>query len=101
MALKDKKQLQNILTGVVVALALILLLVVILVKTGVFNSSEKTTAEETVIDTAVVIASETQENGEVTYYTVSPATRDPRSRQITFTRPKRLPLTPRPSLMLK
>ena len=70
MALKDKKQLQNILTGVVVALALILLLVVILVKTGVFNSSEKTTAEETVIDTAVVIASETQENGEVTYYTV-------------------------------
>lgn len=46
MALKDKKQLQNILTGVVVALALILLLVVILVKTGVFNSSEKTTAEE-------------------------------------------------------
>ena len=70
MALKDKKQLQNILTGVVVALALILLLVVILVKTGIFNSSEKTTAEETVIDTAVVIASETQENGEVTYYTV-------------------------------
>lgn len=70
MALKDKKQLQNILTGVVVALALILLLVVILVKAGVFDGKEKTTAEETVIDTAVVLASETQENGEVTYYTV-------------------------------
>ncbi len=101
MALKDKKQLQNIMTGVVVALALILLLVVILVKTGVFNSSEKTTAEETVIDTAVVIASETQENGEVTYYTVFSRYARPKISSNHIYPTKRLPLAPRPSLMLK
>lgn len=71
MALKNSKSMQNILTGVIVALALILLLVVILVKTGVFDKKETTTAEpETVTETAIVLESQTQENGDVTYYTV-------------------------------
>lgn len=70
MALKNSKQVQNILTGVIVALALILLLVVILVKTGVFDKEETTTEPETVTETAVVIESQTQENGDITYYTV-------------------------------
>ena len=53
---------KNVLTGVVVALALVLVVIVVLVKTGVFNSvPQKTTAVETVIESAVVVASETNE----------------------------------------
>lgn len=70
MALKNSKQMQNIITGVIVALALILLLTVILVKSGVFEREEKTTALETVTETAIVVESQTQENGDITYYTV-------------------------------
>ena len=62
---------KNVLTGVVVALALVLVIIVVLVKTGVLNSvPQKTTAVETVIESAVVVASETNEAGDVEYYTM-------------------------------
>lgn len=61
---------KNILTGVVFALALILVVVVVLVKTGVFDSFEKpTTAVETIIETSIVVETETNEEGSVEYVT--------------------------------
>ena len=62
---------KNILTGVVCALALILVVVVILVKTGVIDSTvNKTTEVETIIETSVVVESETNEEGSIEYVTV-------------------------------
>lgn len=61
---------KNILTGVVCALALILVVIVILVKTGVFGETSKTTTEvETIIETSIVVESETNEEGSVEYLT--------------------------------
>lgn len=60
---------KNILTGVVCALALILVVIVILVKTGVFDGAEKTTEMETIIETSVVVESETNEEGSIEYIT--------------------------------
>lgn len=61
---------KNILTGVVCALALILVVIVILVKTGAFDESQKTTTEvETVMETKIVIESETNEEGSIEYVT--------------------------------
>ena len=62
---------KNILTGVVCALALILVVVVILVKTGVIDSTVNPTTElETIIETSVVVESETNEEGSIEYVTV-------------------------------
>ena len=61
---------KNILTGVVCALALILVVIVILVKTGVFEEPPKTTTEvETVMETKIVVESETNEEGSIEYVT--------------------------------
>lgn len=61
---------KNILTGVVCALAVILVAIVVLVKTGVFDSVEKTTtAVETIIETSIVVETETNEEGSVEYVT--------------------------------
>ncbi len=56
---------KNILTGIVVALALILVVVVILVKSNVFESKEVTTTEmETIVETKIILVSETNDMGE-------------------------------------
>ncbi len=62
---------KNILTGVVCALALILVVIVILVKTGVFDEPKKTTTTvvETVMETKIVVESETNEEGSIEYVT--------------------------------
>ncbi len=62
---------KNILTGVVCALALILVVIVILVKTGVFDEPEKTTTTvvETIMETKIVVESETNEEGSIEYVT--------------------------------
>lgn len=68
---KKKISTQNILTGVIVGLAVILVTVVILVKTGVITTpGQRTTAQETVVESSVVLVSETQEDGSVVYYTM-------------------------------
>ncbi len=62
---------QNILTGVIVGLAVILVTVVILVKAGVIGTpGQHTTEEETVVESSVVVVSETQEDGSVVYLTM-------------------------------
>ena len=62
---------KNILTGAVVALALVLAVIAILVKTGVFSSAPETTKEvETVIETSVEVVSQTQEDGSIVYMTM-------------------------------
>ena len=61
---------KNILTAVVGVLALILVVIVILVKTGSFDSTEKTTTEmETIIETSIVVETETNEEGSIEYVT--------------------------------
>lgn len=60
---------KNILTGIVCALALILVVVVILVKTGVIDGAERATEVETVIESTVVVESQTNEEGSVEYIT--------------------------------
>lgn len=68
---KKKISTQNILTGVIVALAVILVTVVILVKTGVITTpGQRVTDQETVVESSVVVVSETQEDGSVVYYTM-------------------------------
>lgn len=68
---KKKVSTQNILTGVIVGLAVILVTVVILVKTGVITTpGQRTTAEETVVESSVIVVSETQEDGSVVYLTM-------------------------------
>lgn len=61
---------QNLLTGIVVGLAVILVAVVILVKTGVIGGPQQPTTQETVVESSVVVVSETQEDGSVVYYTM-------------------------------
>ena len=63
---------KNILTGVVVALALLLVLVVIFVKTGVFDGAEKTTATEPemVEESKIVVVTGTDANGDGFEYTM-------------------------------
>ncbi len=62
---------QNILTGVIVGLAVILVTVVILVKAGVIGTpGQHTTEEETIVESSVVVVSETQEDGSVVYLTM-------------------------------
>lgn len=60
---------KNILTGLVCIVALVLVVVVILVKTGAFDSTERTTEYETIIETSVVYESQTNEEGSVEYVT--------------------------------
>ena len=61
---------QNLLTGIVVGLAVILVVVVILVKTGVIGGPQQPTEAETEEVSSVVVVSETQEDGSVVYYTM-------------------------------
>lgn len=66
---------KNILTGVIVALALVLAGVVVLIKTGVISrntNGQTTTAEEddTVIESTVVLMSDVNEDGDTFYYTM-------------------------------
>lgn len=62
---------KNILTGVVVALALVLVVLVVLVKTGVINNSvQKTTQPETVIETSIIVVTGTDEHGDEFEYTM-------------------------------
>lgn len=71
MSNSKKVSTQNILTGVVVGLAVILVTIVILVKTGVITTpGQITTKQETVVESSVVVVSETQEDGSVVYYTM-------------------------------
>lgn len=71
MSNSKKVSTQNILTGIVVGLAVILVTVVILVKTGVISTpGQLTTKQETVVESSVVVVSETQEDGSVVYYTM-------------------------------
>lgn len=59
---------KNIITYVVAGLAAVLLVVVVLVETGVINSDF--TRQETVIESEVIVVSETNEQGEVEYLTM-------------------------------
>lgn len=62
---------KNIYTGAVVALAAALAIAAALIKTGAFRSRPKPTADfGTVEESAVVLASETDVGGGVTYYTM-------------------------------
>lgn len=62
---------KNIMTGIVVALALVLVVVVILVKSNVFEKKETTTTEmETVIESEIIVVSETDMWGDITYLTM-------------------------------
>lgn len=62
---------KNILTGVVVALALVLVLLVVLVKTGVLNQApQKTTQPETVVETSIIVVTGTDEYGDEFEYTM-------------------------------
>lgn len=62
---------KNILTGIVVALALVLVGMVILVKTGVLNGAvTKTTQPETVIETSIIVVTGTDEYGDEFEYTM-------------------------------
>ncbi len=68
-ASKDKAQ--NIVTAVIVGIALILAVVVILVQTGVLKRNEnETSEEETVMESRTVVQSSINEQGEVEYVTV-------------------------------
>ncbi len=69
---------KNILTGVVAALALVLVLVVILVKTGVFNGEERTTEQEMIVETSMMVVTGTDADGNDFQYTVP----------VSYTRPK-------------
>lgn len=64
---------KNILTGVIVALALVLIGVVILVKTGVISrsgGSRNGEEDDTVIESTVVLMSDVNEDGDTFYYTM-------------------------------
>ena len=60
---------KNIYTAVVVMLALVMVLIV-LMATGVIGGKEEETELQTFIGTRVVEVSQTDENGDVTYYTM-------------------------------
>ncbi len=63
---------KNIMTGIVVALALVLVVVVILVKNNVFEKKETTTTTEieTVIESEIIVVSETDMWGDITFLTM-------------------------------
>lgn len=61
---------KNIMTGIVVALALVLVVVVILVKSNVFQKEETTTEMETIVETEIVVVSETDMWGDITFLTM-------------------------------
>lgn len=62
---------KNILTGVVVALALVLVVMVILVKTGVIDGAvQKTTQPETIVETSIIVVTGTDEYGGEFEYTM-------------------------------
>lgn len=62
---------KNILTGAVVALALVLVVMVVLVKTGVVQGGiKKTTQPETVVETSIIVVTGTDEYGESFKYTM-------------------------------
>lgn len=64
---------KNIMTGIVVALALVLVVVVVLVKSNVFEKKETTTATteiETVIESEIIVVSETDMWGDITFLTM-------------------------------
>lgn len=61
---------KNIMTGIVVALALVLVLVVVLVKSNVFEKEETTTEMETIVETEIVVVSETNIFGDVEFLTM-------------------------------
>ena len=62
---------KNILTGVVVALALVLVVLVVLVKTGVLNQApQKTTQPETIVETSIIVVTGTDEYGDEFEYTM-------------------------------
>lgn len=65
-----KPNIQNLITGIVVGLALIMALTVILVKTGVLKKTDEAETGETVIESEVVVVSDVDENGETYYYTM-------------------------------
>ncbi len=60
---------KNIITSVVAGLALVLVLVVVLVETGVINS-DFSKEPETVIESEIIVVSETNEFGDVEYLTM-------------------------------
>lgn len=60
---------KNILTAAVGVFALILVVIVILVKTGSFDRVEETTEVETIIETSIVVETETNEEGSIEYVT--------------------------------
>lgn len=70
----DRKKAENIITTCVVIFALVLSALVILVKTGVIGPEEDDTTTETtapyVVETTLVVKSEVDENGDVSYYSI-------------------------------
>lgn len=70
MSSEKKRSTQNILTAAVAGVALLLALVVVLLKFNVFGDDDKETKANTVIESSVVVASETLENGDIVYYTM-------------------------------
>lgn len=69
MSKLPKMSKKDIATAVIAVLALALVVVVVLVKTGVINS-ERTTEPETVIETDIVVVSETNEDGDIEFITM-------------------------------
>lgn len=68
MSSGNKMSKQNIITYAVAGVALLMALIVILAKVGVFEKKEK--VPSTGLESTIVVASETMENGEVVYYTM-------------------------------
>lgn len=68
MSSENKMSKQNIITFAAAGVALLLVLIVILAKVGVFDKKEE--APSTELESTVVVASETMQNGEVVYYTM-------------------------------
>ena len=69
---KDKEKTQNIITIIIVVIALILAAAVVLVKTGVLTKNGETedTEEETVVESRIVVETTVNDEGEVEYVTV-------------------------------
>lgn len=61
---------KNVITIAVAAVALVLTLVVVLVATGVINFGTSSNEPETVVESEVVVVSQTNEQGEVEYMTI-------------------------------
>lgn len=61
---------KNIITAIIAVLALVLVVFVVLVETGIFKPGFMKTEPETVIESEVIVVSETNESGEVEYLTM-------------------------------